>query len=156
MNGAGCDIRYARLEDREFIRDLGSRTAGSNLSSLRPAPVQSVVVSYERLLAYVYSASSIILIAWLEQRPVGFVIIVDSLPDEVTGLAQAFIAYAAVEENVRNRGIGRALFESAEQVARERGLPHMALMVTDENEAALSLYAKLGYQTERRLLCKTL
>jgi ribosomal protein S18 acetylase RimI-like enzyme len=32
----------------------------------------------------------------------------------------------------------------------------MALMVTEENEAARRLYKSRGYRTERRLLCKPL
>jgi ribosomal protein S18 acetylase RimI-like enzyme len=32
----------------------------------------------------------------------------------------------------------------------------MALMVTEENEAARRLYEHAGYRTERRLLCKPL
>jgi GNAT superfamily N-acetyltransferase len=52
--------------------------------------------------------------------------------------------------------VGTALLAAAEDEARRRGLPYMALMVTDENAPALGLYARSGYRTERRLLCKPL
>lgn len=112
--------------------------------------------SYDRLLEFVYTASHVVLVAVLAQRQVGFLIMLDSMPDEVTNLPQAFVAYAAVEADVRGTGIGKALFVAAETCARERGLGHISLMVTDNNDPAVSLYTSLGYQTERRLLCKTL
>ena len=80
----------------------------------------------------------------------------DTLDDEVSGLPQGFIAYMAVEPSARRTGVARALLAAAEARARERGLPHIALMVTEDNAPARELYAQAGYRTERRLLCKTL
>jgi ribosomal protein S18 acetylase RimI-like enzyme len=80
----------------------------------------------------------------------------DSLPDEVTGQDQSFIAYMAVERDRRGGGIGAALLAAAEDEARKRGLPYMSLMVTEENASARALYERAGYLTERRLLCKML
>jgi len=71
-------------------------------------------------------------------------------------MPQGFIAYMAVEPDARRLGIGVQLLEAAENAARVRGLPHMALMVTEDNDAARELYAQAGYVTERRLLCKPL
>jgi len=62
----------------------------------------------------------------------------------------------AVEPSARRSGVGRALIAAAEVVARERGLPHLSLMVTDANAAAVDLYTNAGFQTERRLLTKVL
>jgi ribosomal protein S18 acetylase RimI-like enzyme len=78
------------------------------------------------------------------------------LPDEVTLEPQAFIAYMAVEPHARRQGVAAALLAGAEAAARERGRTHVALMVTEENDAARELYAQAGYFTERRLLCKIL
>jgi len=80
----------------------------------------------------------------------------DTLPDEVTRMPQGFIAYMAVEPELRERGAGARLLEAAEREARKRGLPYVALMVTEENAAARALYERAGYLTERRLLCKVL
>ena len=66
------------------------------------------------------------------------------LPDEVTALPQGFIAYMAVEPSLRERGVGAALLAAAEDEARRRGLPYMALMVTEENAAARALYERAG------------
>ena len=96
------------------------------------------------------------LIAEADGVRVGFMLALDSLPDEVTGDDQAFVVYMAVERASRGAGIGSALLERAEDEARKRGAPYMALMVTEENAAARALYERAGYRTERRLLCKTL
>ena len=88
--------------------------------------------------------------------PLGFLLMLDDLPDEVTGLLQGFVAYMAVEPDARRRGVGARLLAAAEDAARVRGLPFMALMVTEDNDAARELYAQAGYATERRLLCKPL
>ncbi len=69
---------------------------------------------------------------------------------------QGFVAYMAVDPQQRRFGVGSALLAAAEDEARRRGLPYMALMVTEENEAARRLYRRSGYRTERRLLCKPL
>jgi ribosomal protein S18 acetylase RimI-like enzyme len=96
------------------------------------------------------------LVAERDGRPVGFLLLLDDLPDEVTSTPQAFIAYMAVERELRGRGIGKALLEAAESEAKRRGLPYISLMVTEENAAARQLYERGGYVTERRLLCKPL
>ena len=84
-------------------------------------------------------------------------LLLDDLPDDVTAMPQGFVAYMAVEPVARGgAGIGTALLTAAEDEARRRGLPYMALMVTDENAPARALYDRAGYVTERRLLCKAL
>ena len=136
--------------------DLGRRSVADSMSERRPAPPALLEASYERLVDFAYAESAIVLIAESGLGPVGFLVLMDRLPDEVTGLPQAFVAYMAVEPHARRRGYASALLRAAEQAARERGLPHLALMATEENEAARELYAQAGFWTERRLLCKTL
>ncbi|MHB8146310.1 MAG: GNAT family N-acetyltransferase [Vulcanimicrobiaceae bacterium] len=127
-----------------------------SVSSSRRAMPAVVLKSYDRLLDIVENQSHVTLIAELEGVPVGFLLLLDRLSDEVTGEPQAFIAYMAVERAHRQGGIGAALMRAAEDEARSRALPYMALMVTEENAAARELYAKAGFVTERRLLCKEL
>jgi RimJ/RimL family protein N-acetyltransferase len=46
----------------------------------------------------------------------------------------------------RNRGIGTALIQVAEQAARERGYQRIGLGVEIDNHRALRLYERLGYE----------
>ncbi|HEX8806703.1 MAG TPA: GNAT family N-acetyltransferase [Candidatus Aquilonibacter sp.] len=149
-------VRAATKDDRAFIESLGRRTAMDSVSPLRHVDPAAVLENFERLLAIVDRRDHVALIGEVDGRPVGFILTLDSLPDEVTGDDQSFIVYMAVERDARGAGIGSALLERAEDEARKRGAPYMALMVTEENAAARALYERAGYRTERRLLCKTL
>lgn len=149
-------VRAATEGDRPFIESLGKRTAMDSVSPLRRVDPAAVLENFERLLAIVEKREHLALIAEVDGTPAGFMLTLDSLPDEVTGDDQAFVVYMAVEHDARGAGIGSALLERAEDEARKRGAPYMALMVTEENAAARALYQRAGYRTERRLLCKTL
>ena len=149
-------IRPATDRDRAFLSSLGSRVLGSSLSSLRSGPIALAEQSYERLLDIVFSQSHVALIAWAGSDPVGFVLLLDEMPDEVTLTPQGFIAYMAVEPRFSRRGIARLLLDAAQDEARARGLPYLSLMVTEENLAARTLYEEAGFQTERLLLVKRL
>ena len=128
----------------------------TSVSPYRQTIGSLVILSYEKLLEFIYAQSHEVLIAESGTRKVGFLLFLDSLPDEVSMSPQAFVAYMAVEPDVQRRGIGRALLNAAEDLARERGLPTIAMMVTENNLSALGLYTSSGYRTERRLLCKPL
>jgi ribosomal protein S18 acetylase RimI-like enzyme len=144
------------VADWAFVRDLGRRTAMTSVASSRPAPQPAVRAAFERLCDLVESQSHAMLIAQRGTTRVGFLLLLDSLPDEVTLIPQGFLAYMAVEPARQRRGVGTALLAAAEDEARRRGLPYMALMVTEENAAARTLYDGRGYLNERRLLCKPL
>lgn len=128
----------------------------TSVSPYRQAIGSLVVLSYEKLLEFVFAQSHVLLIAHAGESKLGFLLLLDALPDEVSMAPQAFVAYMAVEPGVQRRGIGRALLNAAEGLARERGLPTIAMMVTESNVPALDLYTSSGYRTERRLLCKPL
>ncbi|HEV3090695.1 MAG TPA: GNAT family N-acetyltransferase [Candidatus Cybelea sp.] len=142
--------------ERQFVRDLGRRTATSSLGSLRQTTAAAAAAAFDRLDDLVQSLSHVAFVAYDGVERAGFLLLLDDLPDEVTLLPQGFVAYMAVEPRWQGRGAGRALLAAAEDEARRRGLPYMALMVTEENEPARALYDRSGYLTERRLLCKPL
>jgi ribosomal protein S18 acetylase RimI-like enzyme len=151
-SGAG----EAGAADRAFVKELGRRCATSSVGALRRASEPAVRAAFDRLCDVVDGQSHVTLIAQRADRRVGFLMLLDDLPDEVTALPQGFVAYMAVEPECRGAGVGAALLAAAEDEARRRGLPYMALMVTEENAVARRLYERGGYRTERRLLCKPL
>lgn len=149
-------IRAATPSDRAFVESLGKRTVMDSVSALRHAEPAGVLENFDRLLRIVERHDHAALIAEDDGVPVGFLLMVTSLPDEVTGQEQAFVAYMAVDRERRGGGIGAALLSAAEDEARKRGMPYIALMVTEENAPARALYDRAGFLTERRLLCKML
>lgn len=149
-------LRLAEEGDRGFIETLGKRVVMDSVSAMRKPNPPEVIENFDRLLGIVYRRDHVGVIAEESGTSVGFLLLLDSLPDEVTGEPQGFIAFMAVEPRHRGAGIGAALLARAEDEARRLGLPYMALMVTEENAPARALYEGAGYRTERRLLCKTL
>ena len=151
------EVRRAEGEpDYAFMRELGRASVMSSVGPIRQTTPALAGAAYDRLDEIVTSQSHVALIASDDGRRVGFVLLLDQLPDEVTLTDQAFLAYMAVEPHRQGAGVGAKLLAAAEDEARRRGLPYMALMVTEENAAARRLYERAGYQTERRLLCKAL
>lgn len=59
-----------------------------------------------------------------------------------------YLEWIAVSSSARGRGIGTQMMSQVEDVARERGLFHVALDVIDSNPRAQALYAELGYDVE--------
>lgn len=149
-------IRRGGAPDRAFVEDLGRRTMRDSVASFRYFNQSMVDASLSGLLDFVFSEPHALLVAEEQGAAAGFLLMLEAMPDEVTRMPQAFVAYMAVEPSARGRGIGTQLLAAAEEAARERGLPYMGLMVTEENEAARRLYERAGFLTERRLLCKPL
>jgi ribosomal protein S18 acetylase RimI-like enzyme len=149
-------IRPGTVRDQAFVLDLGRRVSPTSVSSQRVAFPPLVEGAYERLVEFALVRDHDVLIAEVDGVPAGFALLIYDLPDEITLSEQAFIAYMAVEGAHRRRGIGRALLERIEAAARARGLPHLSLMVTEENEAARELYRSAGFSTERRMMTKAL
>ncbi len=69
---------------------------------------------------------------------------------------QLFVYEVRVEEARRGEGHGRALMEFAEEEARRRGLPRVALNVFGGNEVARGLYRSLGYSETAVFMVKQL
>ncbi len=151
---ASVTVRVGDVRDWDFARDLGLRTISTSRS--RGAPDAALSAGYERLLDVASSQSHVLLVAREADLPVGFLLLLDALPDEVALQPQGFVAYMAVEPAFTRRGVATALLYAAEDEARRRGITYMSLMVTESNAPARRLYERAGYLTERRQLCKRL
>lgn len=149
-------VRLGNSADRHFIERLAERTVMDSVPAFRHPQELMVHLALTRLLEIVENQSHVTLVAENGADPVGFLLLLDDLPDEVTSTPQAFVAYMAVEPELRGRGVGKALLDAAESEAKRRSLPYITLMVTEDNTAARRLYERGGYVTERRLLCKPL
>jgi ribosomal protein S18 acetylase RimI-like enzyme len=74
----------------------------------------------------------------------------------MTGLKHGYVYDVFVKEEFRERGIGRILMEKAESYCRERGYSSILLMVSVSNQAAISLYGKMGFKAEQTYMGKAL
>lgn len=149
-------VRPQRDADRAFVQDLARRTARVSLPAHRSAADAVLDLAVAQLLDSLDGREHSAFVAESQGRRAGFLLLLEDLPDEMTMMPQAFVAYMAVEPEFRRRGVGRALLAAGEEEARRRGLPFVTLMVSEENAPARELYERCGYVTERRLLCKPL
>jgi ribosomal protein S18 acetylase RimI-like enzyme len=148
-------VRRARSGDRRFVEALGAETAHIGVSAIRPADADTTARAFHRLLAFCDERpKTVTLIAESAGIPVGFLLLVTDIPDDVTQSPQAFVAYMAVEPAARRRGAAAKLLAAAEEEARSLGLPHLSLMVTADNAPARALYRRFGFTDERLVLTK--
>lgn len=104
---------------------------------------RSVRVDYPRstqALIDDWQLRSGLLVATLEERPVGFI----SLMENNTPAA-AWVTDLVVERRLRKQGIGTALILAAQEWARRRRLPRIVLEMQPKNHPAISLAQKLGF-----------
>jgi GNAT superfamily N-acetyltransferase len=97
--------------DRDFVQALGRGTVMSSVGSLRHATEPAARAAFERLCDIVAGQSHVTFIAHEKAERVGFLLLLDELPDEVTLIDQGFIAYMAVEP--KWQGTARRLYEHA-------------------------------------------
>ena len=71
-----------------------------------------------------------------------------------SGVEIGWICDIEVLPQFRGRGVGEALMRQALEASKERGFARIGLMVNQKNKAAWSLYEKLGFQTEYRIMSK--
>jgi len=91
-----------------------------------------------------------LLIAYLEDSPVGFVSGVEvTHPDKGT---EMFLYELGVDSGHRHRGIGTALVEKLAELAKSNGCYGMWVLVDDENAAAAATYRKAHGDVESQPL----
>jgi GNAT superfamily N-acetyltransferase len=95
------------------------------------------------------SGAATFLLAWMDGRPVGYLLLRWAGADEeiVRGLIGDCPELNAVmvAPDLGSRGIGTELIRAAEHLVRARGITRLGLAVGLDNVRARSLYERLGY-----------
>jgi GNAT superfamily N-acetyltransferase len=76
--------------------------------------------------------------------------------NDSTGQLEASLLNQYVAEPYRGQGLGHRLMETAEEWARQQGLPRISLSVGERNTLGQRLYESLGYQVETLRMTKKL
>jgi [ribosomal protein S18]-alanine N-acetyltransferase len=93
----------------------------------------------DRFLA---DARHVLILGYLDDQPAGFVSAVEVFhPDK---LPELFLNEIGVLEEMRRRGVARALIDELKEVARERGCVNVWVLTDESNEGAMALYRGTG------------
>ncbi|WP_416675098.1 GNAT family N-acetyltransferase [Egbenema bharatensis] len=96
---------------------------------------------------------------WVEssetRTPVGCLWL-GNVMDQIRGDRHAYILLLYVHPHHRRQGIGSALLHQAEEWAIDRGDRQIGLQVFCQNQAAIDLYQKMGYETQSFWMNKAL
>ena len=101
-------------------------------------------LSDEEIAAAISDGPRLVLTAWLDGRPAGYLV----AKDDVT-MDELYVDYLGVDPAARGRGLGRALLQHATRWAEGRGRRRAALTVRQDRAAALSLYLQCGFRQAR-------
>jgi len=123
----GLNIRKARKKDVPEVYSI------EIFSFEKPYPLQL-------LLFYYYVADDLFLVAELENKVVGYVIGI------VKKTGEGHVISLAVHPEFRCRGIGTLLMKQLLERMKRVKASHVKLEVEARNEAALTLYRKLGFR----------
>ena len=134
MFDSGMDVRACSERERELVRERWP--ASADIADAYYAEQQSGAATF--------------LLGWEGDEPWGWALIQwrgcvgenarAAFPDCVE------VNHLQVRPEHQGRGAGTAILAAAEQRARDRGTPHVAVSVALTNPDAARLYRRLGYQ----------
>ena len=129
---ADARIRPARMDDLQHWLPLHHGLfPGSYLSD-------------DDIAAAISGGPRLVLSAWLDGRPAGYVVAKD---DEA--MDELYVDYLGVDPGARGCGLGRALLLHAIRWGEGRGRRRAALTVRQDRAEALSLYLQCGFKQAR-------
>jgi ribosomal protein S18 acetylase RimI-like enzyme len=131
-------VRSRKPGDDKFLQELSDEAFGPY--SHEPA---------RAVRAMIASPAARTIVAELDGRPVGFVVVTLRRPARAFGPiaepATAHIDAIAVSTRLRRRGIGKKLLKLAEAHAREAGAQSLFLMTAVRNRRARKLFEASGF-----------
>jgi len=125
------------------VRGYATPRVGERVDSWQIEPVEPYLKNYgidsQEFCDYRDAADSSVLVAWLDERAVGHMV----LSTHWSGFAH--IDELAVDESARRHGVARSLLDVARFWSQKRNLPGITLETQNNNLAACKLYEQCGY-----------
>jgi ribosomal protein S18 acetylase RimI-like enzyme len=147
-------LRQAKKDDLGFLLSLIPRLSGFGLPASRDAKALDKFTK-EKLRESFDEAKSVILIAEQAGQRLGFIQLEED-KEFFSGEAHAYIANLAIAQEAEGKGVGKALMQTAETWAKEKGFRFISLYVFATNQHARGFYEKLGYDEDSVKLTKML
>jgi ribosomal protein S18 acetylase RimI-like enzyme len=154
-------VRRGNVKDWPFMHTLGKDVIPVSISPWRKQSMEDTLKYREKIQkgfwTWIQQSDSEVFLAENDQEePVGYLVLLPSSREELTGVQQGWIMDVAVTPEYRGRGVGRLLIAAAEAYCRENKILYLGLAVSTHNLKALQLYEGLGFVEERKLMVKVL
>ncbi|MGB3298600.1 MAG: GNAT family N-acetyltransferase [Phormidesmis sp.] len=151
---AGSSLQRARLVKfmQRAYREMGHASGTSDTGAHLADTVQRHLLPQSKLWWLIDTQSAALSVGLPgihTLEPVGCLWIGEAI-DQRTGNKQAYVFLLYVAPLHRHKGLGTALMQQAQSWAKAQGYQQISLQVFEDNEAALKLYAKLGYQSQAK------
>lgn len=121
------------------LRQVGGRAERAMNPSTAGADVR------EPMLRVLDDPGCRIVLATVEDEPVGMTVLRVTQPDPFSEATVVYIVHLVVSRASRHRGIGHALLSAAAEFATERHIDHVAVSVYPSLRDASRFYARLGF-----------
>ena len=151
-SGAEVEIREAKARDLPSLLRM-MRSLAEHPPAI-PFDEGAVRAALDKFLGHAELGQAWLL--WLGEKPAGYVILTLGYSFEFRG-RDAFIDELYIEPEFRRRGLGRRALEFLEEKARASDVNALHLEVDRDNDPAMELYRRTGYEDHgRHLLTKWL
>lgn len=144
-------IRYAKREDAPVIAAISRETFYSTFAAQNKVEdmekFMSEQFSTQRLMDQVGTPGNTFLLAYIEDRLVGYVRLLEGFPpDELQEFPTVEIARIYAVSDVIGKGVGSALMQRCIEIAHEKKKRSIWLGVWEKNERAIAFYTKWGFE----------
>lgn len=141
------DVRHYKPTLIEMLRQSFEKSFPEG--KFEPSSFQARV---ESLIGYVEQSKAVVFGSVVDNRLVGFIWFFEKGTLE----RSVHINHFVVHENYRGLGIGRQLLKEVEKYAKDRGIHEIELLVTKQNDGAVTFYEKNNFEVERLVMKKRL
>jgi ribosomal protein S18 acetylase RimI-like enzyme len=124
----------------------------------RPDVYEAMAHPYakEKFMQEIGGSDKIMLVAEEDNQVLGACVMTMKDKSGMVNMRTAYLEDLVVDEEHRNQGYGKALFDAAESVARVWGAERLDLMVWAFNDSAREFYEHMGMSTQRMIYEKKL
>lgn len=144
----GVNIRWVRLSDApQLVAFKKAVTSESPFLITYPDEVEDVFEAKRFISIYLTDDRRIFLVAEHEGQIIGMITLAGSSKRKVLHKAELGIS---VRKPYWGKGVGSALMSEALRIAKHKGFKKIQLEVMENNERAIKLYEKFGFEIEGR------
>lgn len=152
----GINIRKLKSEDFSGYRDAVIRLFRESFQHSFPAIVFSnefIEGKVKQCADFLNEGEAVVFGSFEDNKMLGLAYV---YPKETFGTTRLHLNHIAVLPEFAGKGLGKQLMAAVMDLAAELHIAEISLDVSANNEAAVSLYQKLGFVTERLSCVKKL